>query len=238
MTAAVLERDHISWKPHAHIDKFRATDEREAAFTLFPRRARALEKMGLISKGEHGGLERSPLLAKAHELPRKAGLDKVEALLIPHITADMLLKVGADVIGTVDEPGNLLLNAGINRMGSLLIGGGGQVYNNTNTAIGVGDTATAAAATQTDLSAAVNAANRYFQMADATYPTFATQVLTVVATFASGNANFAWNEWMIDQHTASGATAAVAAALNRKVVSLGTKTSAAAWAFTVTITIS
>ena len=213
MTTTVMESDHLSWQPHAHVDKFRVADERDAMHILYPRRA------ALVEKAKNKGFK----------LPKG---------IVPAITRDQFFALNFDPYAVADEPGNLLLNAGINRMGSLLIGGGGQVYNNTNTAIGVGDTATAAAATQTDLSAAVNAANRYFQMADATYPTFATQVLTVVATFASGNANFAWNEWMIDQHTASGATAAVAAALNRKVVSLGTKTSAAAWAFTVTITIS
>jgi hypothetical protein len=215
MTTTVLERDHLTWKPHAHVDKFTAENERDAMHILFPRRAAVVEK--------------AKKMGHLHRLP---------GIVVPHITGEQMFALNMEPYGVADEPGNLLLNAGINRMGSLLIAGGGQGYNNANTAIGVGDTATAAAATQTDLSAAVNAANRYFQMADATFPTFAVQVLTVTATFATGNGNFVWNEWMIDQHTASGATASVAAALNRKVVALGTKTSAAAWAFTVTITIS
>lgn len=213
MTAALLERDHISWQPHAHVDKFTAENERDAMHILFPKRAAAFERA------------------------ERAGI-KLASRIRPHITGDQMFALNMEPYAVADEPGNLLLNAGINRLGSLLIGGGGQAFDSTHTAIGVGDTSTAAAASQTDLQAAVNAANRYFQMADGGYPTFATQVLTVVSTFGTGNANFAWNEWMIDQHTASGATASTAPALNRKVVALGTKTSAAAWAFTVTITIS
>lgn len=213
MTNALLEREHGNWHAHAHIDKFSADDEREAQHVLFPRRAKLAEKAanrGLI-------------------LPKR--------LQVPHITGAMLTELGADVIGTADAAGNLLANAGINKMGGWLIADSGTHYNASNTSIGVGDTNTAAAASQTDLSAAVNAANRWVQLVDS-IPTFATQVFTCVATFATGNANFAWAEWAIAQNTASAAAALTASMLNRKVVALGTKTSAAAWAFTVTITIS
>lgn len=213
MTVELLEREHGNWHAHAHIDKFRAEDEREAMHVFFPREATFVESAA------------------------KHGLVIPEAFHVPQITGEMMLSLGADVVGTVDEAGNLLANAGINRLGSLLIGGGGQAYDATHTAIGVGDTNTAAAASQTDLSAAVNAANRYVQIVDST-PTFSVQVLTCVATFATGNGNFAWAEWAIGGNTASAAAAITAPMLNRKVAALGTKTSAAAWTFTVTITIS
>lgn len=238
MTAAsdVRSSDAFKWDAHAHIDKFSASDERDAAFELFPHRARTLERLGLISKGEHGGLDRSPRMQLLHE--SSGLLHRLDELLLPHITGDMMLTLGADVIGTVDEHGNLLVNAGINRIGGLAFGAGtGQIYNSANSAIGAGDTNTAASASQTDLAAAVNAANRYVQLVDS-QPAFASQVLTMVATFATGNGNFAWAEWAIGQNTSSGANAITAAMLNRKVASLGTKTSAAAWTFTVTITIS
>lgn len=230
MTRRVSDSDQLGWLAHAHIDKFAAADEREAAFTLFPKRARMLERVGLIERGEHGGLQRHQKLA---ELGRR-----MQAFVLPHITGQMMLACGADVIGTVDHERNGLANAGINRMGSLLIAGGGQGYNLTNTAIGVGDSTTAFAASQTDLQATVNAANRWVQIADSV--AFAVQVLTVVATFATGNANLAsgWQEWGIGQNTVSAAAALTAPMLNRKVANLGTKTSAAAWQFTVTITIS
>lgn len=215
MTAAVLDRDtSFEWHAHAHIDKYKAADERDAAHILFPRRAQLCERAA------------------------KRGLTVPKFIHVPHITGAMMKAIGADPYGTMDEDGNLLVNAGINRMGGLAFGAGtGQIYNTANTAIGAGDTNTAASASQTDLSAAVNASNRYVQVVDS-QPAFASQVLTCVATFATGNGNFAWAEWAIGQNTSSGANAITAAMLNRKVASLGTKTSAAAWAFTVTITIS
>lgn len=154
---------------------------------------------------------------------------------------DELVALGLSPFEIVDAGHNLLANAGINRLESLLIGAGGQAYDATHTAVGVGDgggTVPTAAATDTDLAAIVNAANRYFQVADATYPSQALQVVTIQATYATGNANFEWREWCIAQNAASGANAATAPLLNHKGIDLGLKTVAASWAFKVTITIS
>lgn len=208
----VTATEHGNWAAHAHIEKFHAHHERDAMHQLYPVRAR------LVDAAKNRG----------HKLP---------TFLVPHITGDQMLALNADPYEIVDEPGNILMNAGIARLGSLLIGGGGQAYDATHTAIGAGDTNTAAAASQTDLAATVNAANRWVQLVDST-PAFASQVLTCVATFATGNGNFAWAEWAIGQNTSSAAAAITAPMLNRKVAALGTKTSAAAWAFTTTITIS
>lgn len=251
MTTGLLDRkdaEDLTWRAHAHVDEYRAKDERDALHALFPKAAANLERQGLILPGRHGGLDVAPGLAEVHidiaDLAVMSGdeaiadLTKIGVPAIPKITGEMLRILGADKIGERDAIGNLLANAGINRMGGLAFGAGtGQIYNTANSAIGAGDTSTAAAATQTDLSAAVNAANRWVQIVDS-QPTFASQVLTMVATFATGNGNFAWAEWAIGQNTTSAAAAITAAMLNRKVASLGTKTSAAAWAFTVTITIS
>src|SRR5215211_2028797 len=62
-----------------------------------------------------------------------------------------------DVVEVVN--GNVLLNEGIARMWDLIIAAGGTAYNNANAFIGVGDTSTAAAATDTELLATQNAAN-------------------------------------------------------------------------------
>ncbi len=70
-----------------------------------------------------------------------------------------------------------------------------------------------------------------------TYPLQANGVITARAVFATGEANFAWAEWGIDQGTTV-STTVVAAFLNHKITSLGTKTSASAWTFTCTVTIS
>lgn len=110
---------------------------------------------------------------------------------------------------------------------TLAAGAGGTAFNNANSYIGVGDSSTAFAAGQVDLQAA---SNKLRKAMDATYPQVATNVLTFRSTFATGDANFAWNEWGVF-NAASGGTM-----MNRKVESLGTKTSSQSWQITVTIT--
>lgn len=124
--------------------------------------------------------------------------------------------------------GNLLLNAGIARLGSLLTGAGGTAFNAANSRIGVGNSGTAASAGQTDL----QGASKHFQLVDSAV--WSAQTGTWVATFASGDANFAWEEWGIDNGTVSGSTV-TSPLLNRKAVSMGTKASGAVWVLTVTI---
>jgi len=132
--------------------------------------------------------------------------------------------------------GNLLLTAGITRLGNLLVGAGGTAFNATNSRIGVGDGVTAPAIGNTDLSAVAGSTHRWFQLVDAT-PSCTTNVITFHATFASADGNFAWNEFGTDNGTASGNTV-TAPLLNRSVPStLGTKTGGS-WALTETITIS
>jgi hypothetical protein len=137
---------------------------------------------------------------------------------------------------------NMLLYGGISNIWQCLIGNGTATaaqnltyFNNGNAYIGVGDSTTAEAATQTDLQAATN---KVRQVMDATYPTHTdattsgAATITFKATFGTAAANFAWQEWAIFNGSSGGR------GLNRKVASLGTKTSAASWAFTVTVTLS
>jgi hypothetical protein len=141
-----------------------------------------------------------------------------------------------------EEEGNLLLYGGVSNLWQCLIGNGTATaaqnltyFNNANAYIGVGDSTTAEAATQTDLQAATN---KVRQAMDATYPTHTdattsgAATITFKATFGTAAANFAWQEWILANSSSGGR------ALNRKVASLGSKTSAASWAFTVTVTIS
>ena len=108
--------------------------------------------------------------------------------------------------------------------------GSATAYSNANSSLAVGDSSTAFAATQTDLSAATNKLRKAM---DATYPQLATNVITFRSTFATGDANWAWNEWAVFNTTAaSGGTM-----MCRKVESLGTKTSAQTWQLTATITL-
>ena len=124
--------------------------------------------------------------------------------------------------------GNLGLNEGLQEMINLLVGAGTPTtYANANARLGVGDSTTAAAATQTDLQAATN---KLYKAVDATYPTVASQTVTWRTTFVSAEANYAWQEYTVD----NGATAAKN--LNRKVSSLGTKLSGQTWVLDLQIT--
>lgn len=161
---------------------------------------------------------------------RKSGLltpsgAQLEALLAPY--------------ETTEHPGNLLTTAGLTRLTSLLIAGGGQGATNTATRLGVGDTSTTATVGDTDLAAASGSTHRQFKVMDATFPSASAGVVTVKSTYATGEGNFAWAEWGIDigTPTVADGTTVAATLLNRKVASLGTKVSGT-WALTVTITIS
>ena len=101
-------------------------------------------------------------------------------------------------------------------------------FNNANSTIGVGDSTAAFANTQTDLQAATN---KFRKAMDATYPQQATNVLTFRSTFATGDANFAWNEWGVFNAAAGGTM------LNRRQEALGTKAATQSWQFTVTLTL-
>ena len=125
--------------------------------------------------------------------------------------------------------GNLLLNEGISELLDLMAGEGSPTaFNTANARIGVGDSSTAASASQTDLQAATN---KTYKGMNGVYPTRTAQTMDWQADFTSGEANYAWNEWVID----NGATAAKT--LNRKVESLGTKTTGT-WTLTGSVTIS
>ncbi len=101
-------------------------------------------------------------------------------------------------------------------------------FNNANAYIGSGDSAAAFAATQTDLQAATNKLRKAM---DATYPQRSANVLTYRATFATSDANWAWQEWAIFNAASAGTM------MSRKVESLGTKTIAQSWQMTATITL-
>jgi len=125
-------------------------------------------------------------------------------------------------------PGNMLLNEGIQLILDLLIGAAGVAANNANAQIGVGDSATAEAATQTDLQAG---ANKLFKAMNATYPIRTAQTMAWQSDFATGEANYAWNEWSVRNQAAADKN------INRKVQSLGTKASGT-WTLTGQVTIS
>lgn len=108
--------------------------------------------------------------------------------------------------------------------------GSPTAFDNTNAYIGVGDSATAFAATQTDLQAASNKLRVGMEASFPDQPT--ANQMRFRSLFSTGQANFAWNEWAVFNAAASGTM------MQRLVESLGTKTSAQSWQITVTITLS
>lgn len=123
---------------------------------------------------------------------------------------------------------NAMVDGGINAFLLLLVGGGGTAYNNANAYLGVGDSSTAWATGQTDLQAA---SNKLRVGMKATYPQTGTKKQMFAADFTSGQANWTWNEWAIFNAAAAGTM------LNRKVESLGTKTTGT-WTLTVDFSVS
>lgn len=107
------------------------------------------------------------------------------------------------------------------------IGAAVTAFNNANSYIGVGDSTAAFAVGQTDLQAATNKMRKAM---DATYPSGGSNVIAFRSTFGTADANWAWQEWGIFNAAAAGTM------LQRKVESLGTKTSAQTWQFTTTLT--
>ena len=127
--------------------------------------------------------------------------------------------------------GNLLLNEGIGEMWDLICGlGTPTAFSNANARIGVGDSSTAAAATQTGLQASTN---KLYKGMETSYPSRTGQTVTFRAVFGSAEANFAWNEFSI----ANGASDS-AINLNRLVSAQGTKASGQTWTVDVAISLS
>ena len=123
--------------------------------------------------------------------------------------------------------GNCLLNSGIDEMWDLIAGDSANHFNNATAQVGIGDSSTAAVASQTDLQAATN---KTYKGMESGYPTSATQKATFKSSFGASEANYVWNEWVVKQ-------SASAKCLNRKVDAMGTK-SGGTWTLEVSITLS
>jgi hypothetical protein len=126
--------------------------------------------------------------------------------------------------------GNLLLNEGITELLNLIGGISGSAWSNANAYLGVGDSSTAEAASQTDLQAATN--KLYKAMASG-YPQVSAQTITFRSQFTSAEANFSWGEF-----TVSNSSSGSGKNLNRKVSAQGTKASGQTWTLDLSITFS
>jgi hypothetical protein len=130
--------------------------------------------------------------------------------------------------------GNIALREGISELLALAAAiGTPTAWSNAAAYLGVGDTATAEAATQTGL---VAPTNKFYADMDATYPQIVTvgtgsnNALEWRTTFASGEANFAWEEYSV-----SNTNADTGKNLNRKISSKGTKVSGETWTLSLKV---
>ncbi len=140
--------------------------------------------------------------------------------------------------GILSEPpieldGNVGLNEGIQAALDLMCDIGSLTpFSNASAYLGVGDSATEASATQTDLQAT---SNKVYKGMEASYPQRTNQTMAWRSVFGSADANFAWNEFSVANGASGGAVN-----LNRYVpgTSPGTKGSGSIWTLTLSITMS
>ena len=160
----------------------------------------------------------------------------------PNPSGDFMIGLFAPEDGIVEQSGNLLTTLGLNRITSLIIGGGGAAFSNANALTGVGNSTTAANVADTHLTANSTGNSRYIVM-DASFPTQSNGVISGQSTFGSSDGNFAWQEWgwVVAASPANSDTFAGAGTspvmLNHKVASFGTKGSGAIWVFQTSVTL-
>jgi hypothetical protein len=146
------------------------------------------------------------------------------------------LRARVQPYSVTETTGNLITNAGYSRIGNLFTNQGAtQAFDATHGRIGAGNGSTAVAYADTDLSAAAGSTNRWFQLISGAWTIGGTRTWVVAATFGTADGNFTWNEFGIDQGTASGNTV-TAILLNHALSSQGVKASGQTWTATATIT--
>lgn len=176
-------------------------------------------------------------------IPMTHGIEQAKFVPITHgISSAMLRMIVGEPEEATEIQGNLLLNEGIQRLQDMTMIAtvltnqtAGNPWSNANAFLGVGASATAEAATQTDLQT-----TPFYKAMNATYPSRSSQTVSFQSDFTTTEANIVWNEWSVTAGatSASGAGFTVGTTnLNRKVASLGTKSSGT-WTLTSQITFS
>jgi hypothetical protein len=139
-----------------------------------------------------------------------------------------------DPYDVLEIPGNVLTYTGASIIWNCLTDATPTVqFIQSTCAIGVGDSTTAAAASQTGLQAATN---KHYEVVDTVTHTEGTSStnasISFTAPFESADGNFAWEEWGLFTTVAPGSM------LNRKVASMGTKQSGEVWTAVARLTLS
>ena len=140
-----------------------------------------------------------------HELTNIADRGRVVGTFKLELFEARLLRSGRDLVALkpfdVIRFNNLGTNTGMALAEDLLIGAGGTVFSNANAYVGSGDSSTAVSAAHTDLQAAVN---KLRVAMDATFPSRSGQITTFKSTFATGQANWLWNEMAVFNASSAG----------------------------------
>lgn len=173
----------------------------------------------------------------------KIRIDKYEADLDPYVQnlgkrfGERTFFAENTPYETLEAEGNLLMTAGANALWTALTGGSVGAFSSANAAIGVGDSTTASAASQTNLQAAVNSTRVGMSSG---FPAVTNNQVQFQATFAGSVANFAWNEWGVFNSIGTGSPPSGGVMLNRAVPSggLGVKAAGSTWTLTVTLSLS
>lgn len=118
-------------------------------------------------------------------------------------------------------------NAGRDFVAAAILGEATTDFTAANAYIGVGNSATAFATSQTDL----QGGSKLRKAMNATYPQRSGNVLTFQATFIETDAVFTWAEWGIFNASSSGTM------LSRVVQALGVKPNTELWRATCTLTL-
>jgi hypothetical protein len=152
------------------------------------------------------------------------------------------VRLGADPFAVLEIEGNLLTTAGLGHLTTVLTDSSAtEVISTARSFLGVGDSSTGATVSDTAL---VASTNKYYKSLDSvtrTTTTVTNDSVQAVASYDSSTANYAWNEWVLGSSTSGTITSGTSLPgtggfiYNRKVASMGTKASGAAWTFTVTI---
>jgi len=166
---------------------------------------------------------------KSEQKEEKHGHLKLKTRFVVRKFADDEAHRGDRPYEVSEAQGNIGLNEGIAELLDLACGlGSPTAYNNANARVGVGNGTAAEAATQTALQGASTA----FKAMDTSYPSRSSQTVSFRGTFGGSEANFAWEEFTVD----NGATPNKN--LVRKVSAQGTKTSGQTWELTIQVTMS
>lgn len=164
------------------------------------------------------------------ELSRLDERGKISGLFqITRFNNDRDVKLGRPYLIGKAFP-NIFVNGGLAAAWNLITAQGGTAFSNANGFLGVGDSNTAPAVSQTDLQAATNKLRVAMNVGFPNAPVNGLEQWQ--SDFTGAQANYSWQEFAIFNAAAAGTM------LNRSISNQGTKTSGQTWRLTYSFTLS